>query len=221
MLVPLTRKKIEELFPIVATSDQYRYCWGKLPDFLRRLLISIGCVLLIFVLRLFLPRGLDILEFSLGIIAGLYWLWGPVFWASQRNLAIRKFEFGGFWRGQVLDVFITEETVGKEETVNKQGDLVVIENRERRLNLEVGDKYGFEAKLKVPLKRSHQSIRRGDIAEMIVLSNRPDLSRILKISDIYMSEYNVWVSDYPYTRRDTFRDVSRELGANNSRRFRS
>jgi len=48
----------------------------------------------------------------------------------------------GFFRGRVLDVFITEELIG-EETVNNKGDLVIVENRERRLNLEVGDETGL------------------------------------------------------------------------------
>ncbi|NES69969.1 MAG: phosphate ABC transporter permease, partial [Okeania sp. SIO2D1] len=40
MLVPLTRKTFEQLIPTVATSDQYKYYWGKFSDVLKRALIS-------------------------------------------------------------------------------------------------------------------------------------------------------------------------------------
>jgi hypothetical protein len=111
----------------------------------------------------------------------------------------------------VQDVFVTEALVGTEETVNQQGDLVIVENRERRLNLEVGDETGFYTKLQVPLKRDHRAIRPGDRAEMVVMSNVSDLSRIPQVSDIYLPDYDLWVSDYPYLRRDMFVEVSRRL----------
>jgi hypothetical protein len=212
MLIPLTRKKFEEVVPLVATGDQYRYYWGKLSDVLGRLLISFAGVVVVLIVRALLPEGFGIVIAILGCGAGLYWLWTPVYWATRRNLECRKYKYSGFWQGEVSEMFISEELIGKEETVNKQGELVIVENRERRLNLEVTDGTGFVADLQVPLQRSHRSIRRGDIAEMIVMSNRADLSRISKISDIYLSDYELWVSDYPYLRRDTFLEISRRLG---------
>jgi hypothetical protein len=211
MLIPLTRKKIEELIPVAATGDQYRYCWGKPPDILRRILISVVGVVGLFIVGVFLPQGFGLLEFIAGVTVGLYWLWSPIYLASRRNAEIRRYQYGGFWRGEVLDVFVTEELIGTEETVNKKGELVIVENRERRLNLEVGDESGFVIKVQVPLKRSHRAIRLGDIAEMVVVSNRPDLSRVAKVSDIYLSDYDLWVNDYPYLRRDAFLDVRQQL----------
>ncbi len=144
-------------------------------------------------------------------MGGLYWLWGPVLWASLRNAEYRKYQYSGFFRGRVLDVFITEELIGKEETVNNKGELVIVENRERRLNLEVGDETGFATELQVPLRRTHQAIAPGQVAEMVVLSNQADLSSITKLTDIYIPSQNVWVSDYPYLQRDVFLEVSRRI----------
>ena len=211
MLVPLTRQKFEVLVPRIATGAQYRYCWGKSSDFLRRLLISVVGVVVVWLLALVLDDGYNILVFSLGLIAALYWLWGPILWASLRNAEYRRYKYSGFFRGRVLDVFITEELIGKEETVNNKGDLVILENRERRLNLEVGDETGFTAELQVPLRRSHQGIAPNQIAEMVVLSNQSDLGRIAKVTDIYIPSRKLWMSDYPYLRRDLFVDVSRRL----------
>lgn len=210
MLVPLTRQKFEQLIPRIATGDQYRYCWGKFPDFLRRLLISVVSVVVIWILRIF-GEGFGTLLFPVGIITGMYWLWGPVLWASLRNAEYRKYPYSGFLRARVLDVFITEDLIGTEETVNNKGDLVIVENRERRLNVEIGDETDFFTEIQVPLRRSHQDIVPNQIAEMVVLSNQPDLSTISKVTDIYIPSRNIWVSDYPYLQKNVFLEVSRRL----------
>jgi len=123
----------------------------------------------------------------------------------------RKYSYSGFWQGRVLDVFVTDDVIGTEETVNSRGELVIVENRERRLNLEVSDESGFQSQLQVPIRREYRSIDVGMVAQMLVVSNKPDLSRIAKTSDIYIPSLNLWVSDYPYLRRDLFVEVSRKL----------
>lgn len=211
MLVPLTRETFEQLIPRIATGDQYRYVWGKFSIFLRRLLISVVAVVVVWLIRVILGESFGGLLFPIGTMGGFYWLWGPVLWASLRNAGYRKYKYGGFFRGRVLDVYITEELIGKEETVNNKGELVIVENRERRLNLEIGDETGFETEVQVPLKRTHQAIVPNQIAEMVVLSNLPDLSSIAQVTDVYIPSQNLWVSDYPYLQRNVFVEVSRRL----------
>ncbi len=70
----------------------------------------------------------------------------------------------------MLDLFVSEELIGEEQTVNNRGQLVLVENRERRLNIEVGDETGFTTQLQVPLRREHKAIALGQMAEMIVMS---------------------------------------------------
>ncbi|AFY66050.1 hypothetical protein GEI7407_1559 [Geitlerinema sp. PCC 7407] len=211
MLIPLTRKKFEDLVPLVASASQYRYFWGSLADILRRVLISIISVVVVGMIRLVIGENAELLMFTGGVFCGFYWLWGPIFWASRRNWEFRKYPYSGFWQGRVLDVFVSEELVGTEETVNKKGELVIVENRERRINLEVGDESGFETRIQVPLKRDHKAIRRGQVVELLVLSNRPDLSTITNLSDAYLPDRDVWVSDYPYVQRGLFVEVSRQI----------
>lgn len=153
MLIPVTRKTFEKLIPPVATGAQYVYCWGKLSNLLRRLLVSVVGILGVILISAFFNLGFEGFQLVVGIIVGLYWLWGPVLWASLRNAEYRKYGYSGFWQGEVLDVYVSEELIGQEETVNKQGELVIVENRERRLNLEVGDASGFTTLLQAPLKR--------------------------------------------------------------------
>lgn len=210
MLIPLTREKFEQLIPLLATGSQYKYSWGKPRDIILRLLISVGIPLVLYLLHFVLP-DFEGLFSVLGIIAGLYLLWGPILQSSLKNAECRRYKYSGFWRGEVLDIYVTDEVVGKQLTTNKRGELMVVEDRQKQLNLEIGDETGFSTEIPVPLRREHKAIRRGQIAEMIVMSNKPDLSRINKVSDIFIPDLDLWVSDYPYLRRDEFADISREL----------
>jgi hypothetical protein len=211
MLVPITRQKFEQIIPILATGPQYAYFWGKFPDVLQRLLISVVGIFVGWGLRYFLGSGFDGIFLLVAIVAGLYWLWGPVYWATLRNVEMRRYPYSGFWRGEVVDVYVTEELIGQEETVSNRGELVIVENRERRLNVDVEDESGFGTNLQVPLRRIHKGIARGQVAEMLVLSYQPDLRNIVKTSDIYIPSLNRYVSDYPYLQRDVFAQVSQRL----------
>ena len=212
MLKPLTREKLEQLIPLIATGQQYSYYWGKWSDLLNRLLISVVAIVVILILDLLFGGRGEALIFLLGGIAGLYWLWCPVYQASLRNAASRRFKYGGFWRGKVLDIYLTEELIGEEETVNQRGELVIVENRERWINLVLGDKTGFEVEVQAPLQRIYKNIKPGQTAELLVLSNQANLGRINKISDAYIPKCNLWVGQYPYIQRDVFMEVSRQLG---------
>jgi len=65
--------------------------------------------------------------------------------------------------------------------------------------------------LQVPLRRTHKALAPRQIAEMVVMSNRSDLSTISKVSDVYIPDLDLWVNDYPYLQRDAFAEVSRQL----------
>ncbi len=218
MLMPLTRETFERLVPLIATGTQYKYYWGKWQDFLRRLLVSFVALTITWLIGKFLGSGGESIKLIFDAIAGLYWLWCPVYLASIRNNRYRRLPYSGFWRGNVLDVYITEEVLNEEESVNKKGELVITENRERRINVEIGDKNGFRARVQSPIQRIYKEIRRGSPAEMMVFSKKTDLSRIEKISDVYLPQLNLWIGEYPCLRRDIFLEVSDELSGRQTNR---
>lgn len=219
MLIPITRKTFEQLIPVAATGSQYKYYWGKLPDVLRRLLVSVIGVVIMFFARLSaFGESLGILIFAIGIALGTYWLWAPILWASRRNFQYRRYPYSGFWKGRVLDVFVSDEAIATQERVSDRGELVIVENRERRLNLEVGDETGFYTQLQVPIRREYRSVDVGMVILTVVMSNRPDLSRIARVADLYIPRLNLWVSDYPYLRRDLFVEVAETLRSQRKRK---
>ena len=215
MLVPLTREAFEQLIPLVATGTQYSFYWGKWRDLLQRSFISLTILIITWVLgNLFGSEWLTI-KFVFYIISGSYWLWAPILWASIKNRSYRIYPYCGFWSGKVLDVFITEELIREEQTVNKFGELIVIENKKRLINIEVGDDKGFAAIVKMPVDRLLQVIKTGESAEMLVISKVPNLSRITKVTDVYLPRHNLWVGKYPYLRRDIFKQISKNLKIKN------
>ena len=211
MLVPLTRATFEQIIPLVATGPQYLYFSGKWQKIIKQLLISlVGVVTIWLVFNLF-GHGADGISLVLRIIAGLYWLWGPVYLASLRNLTYRRYPYSGFMRARVVDVYITEELIREEQSVNQRGELIIIENKERRINVEIEDETGFYTQAQAPLKRIHKVIKPGQIAECLVLSKKPNLNIINQVTDIYIPQHDLWIGTYPYLRRDVFKRVSMSL----------
>jgi len=218
MLVPLTRETCEQLIPLIATGSQYVFVWGQARDFLRRLLISLLIVVSIWLVGLAFGHGAQGVELICYIVGGLYWFWSPVYVASLRNRQYRRYPYGGFWRGQVLDIYITERLINEEQRANQLGELVIIENCERLINVEVGDQQGFTMTIQSPVKRLYKAIQPGQTAELLLLSKQPDLERIECFSDLYLPQLKLWVSDYPYLRRDIFQDISTKFGDRRVRR---
>ncbi len=211
MLVPLTRAKFEQLIPVIATGPQYRWAWGRPRDWVQKLLISVVGLVLLLLLSLAFEGFAQGLDLFFSIVVGLYWLWGPVYWASVKNARYRRYKYGGFWRGRILDIFISDDLIEEIESFNQRGELTIVENRERRINLEIGDETGFRTVVQAPLQRVHKLLASGQGVEGVVFSNQPDLSRIERFSDLYIPSQDLWVGEYPILQRDVLREVSANL----------
>lgn len=221
MLIPITPEKFDELIPLIASAEQYQYYWGKTEDFLRRALISFILVVAFFIIGAILGKGAEPIRLISQIIGGLYWFWSPIYSASVQNSRYRRFPYCCFWRGKILDIYLTEEVIRTQEDIDQLGRLLKVENRERRINIEVGDKEGYLARIQAPVQPIHRSLKPGQAVELLVLSNQRNLDRNLKVTDAYIPSLDLWVGLYPHVRRDVFWDVREQLryrygkGANN------
>ena len=74
--------------------------------------------------------------------------------------------------------------------------------------------------MQAPLKVEYKAIAAGQRVEMLVMSNRTDLSQIEDISEIFIPSREIWVNDYPYLRRDFFMEMSRRFRASPNGRSR-
>ncbi|MGY6528843.1 MAG: phosphate ABC transporter permease [Cyanobacterium sp.] len=211
MLIPLKKEALDDMVPAIATGTQYRYYWANFSTLLKNLFISLIGVLIFWLLGAIFGKGAQGISLILTVAAGLYWLWSPVYWASVRNSKYRRYQYVGFWRGRVLDVYVSEEVVNEASALNKLGKVIIVENLQKKINVEIGDKSGFRTTISSPLQRIHKVINRGQAVEGLLLSNDPDFMRIGKITDVYIPRHKLWVGEYPYIRRDIFLDVRKEL----------
>jgi hypothetical protein len=217
MITPLKRKKFDELIPAVPTADQYQYYWGKGQDLFRRILISVA---LLVVFTLIYNRVNDnspnsfvaLMVFVTAALGGMYWMLEPVLIAVGRNAKLRRLANCGFWQAEVLDVYLSEEVLSKQESVDNRGRLDVSYNTESFFNVELGDRTGFITTIRVPMRREYKRIAPKQVVCMLLFSNDRSFSRINKITtDAYIPKLNIWISDYPYLRRDLFLDLTRYM----------
>ncbi|AUC62146.1 hypothetical protein AA637_13760 [Cyanobacterium sp. HL-69] len=211
MLIPLRKEALDDMIPAIATGTQYAYYWANLSTLLKNLFISLIGVLIFLLLGAVFGEGFEGISLILIVTVGLYWLWGPVYWASVRNGKYRRYQYVGFWRGRVLDVYVSEEVVNESSALDKLGKVIIVENLQKKINVEIGDKSGFRTTISSPLQRIHKVINRGQAVEGLLLSNDPDFMRISKVTDIYIPRHKLWVGEYPYLRRDIFLDVRKQL----------
>ena len=211
MLIPLKQEAIDDLIPAVATGNQYAYYWANFATLLKNLFISLVGILAFWLLGKLFGKAGDGISLIFRVVAGLYWLWSPVYWASIRNAKFRRYNNIGFWRGRVLDVYLSEEVINEESAIDRLGRAIIVENRRRLFNIEIGDKSGFRATVTTPLKKTHKAVNRGQAVEGLLLSNDPDFMRIGQITDVYIPRHKLWLGDYPYIRKDIFIQIRKEL----------
>ena len=211
MLIPLKKEAIDDLIPTIATGSQYAHYWANFSTLLKNLFISLVGILVFWIVGSLFGKAGDGLSLIFRVIAGLYWLWSPIYWASMRNAKYRRYNYIGFWRGKILDVYLSEELIKEESAIDRLGRAIIVENRRRLFNIEIGDKSGFRTVITTPRKKSHKAINRGLAVEGLLLSNDPDFMRIGQITDVYVPRHKLWLGDYPYTRRDVFTQIRKEL----------
>jgi hypothetical protein len=219
MLTPLKRQKFDELIPIVPTSDQYQSYWGNANDLFRRILISVGMLVIFTLLYQRVTDGNNIsynfwglLLFLCAAMGGLYWMLAPVYQAGVRNSKLRQFAHSAFWIAEVNDSYLSQEISAKKQNFDQRGRLSVDYDTESFLNLELSDRDGYTTNLRMPMRKEYKRIRPGDIACLLLLSNDPSFNRVSKItSDAYLPQLRIWVGDYPYLRKDIFENLTRYI----------
>jgi len=217
MITPLKRKNFDELIPAVPTSEQYQYYWGDGQSVFRRVAISIASVIVFTLLYNRIhennPSSFAALAmFVCAALGGLYWMLEPVALASFRNAKLRRFAHCGFWQAEVLDVYVSQEVLARAEKVNSRGRMDVSYDAESFLNIELGDETEFVTTLRLPMKRELKRIKIQQTVYMLLFSNDRRFGQVSRqTSDAYIPQYNFWVGDYPYLRRDTFVDLTKYM----------
>jgi len=209
MLIPLKSGELSRLIPAVATGPQFQACSGDPRKLLQRVLISVigGVITLLISQTLAFNSRFSSLWLVAGVILLLYLLWGPIVEAGRRNAVLRRYPAAALFEGVVAHVFNREVVENKREQADRSGRLELVENRRTWVCLELEDEDGYLGQLRFPMEKKHQAIRRGMVVRCLVLSERPDFSRIGAISDGWLPQAKLWVGEYPYLLRPAFEDL--------------
>jgi hypothetical protein len=65
--------------------------------------------------------------------------------------------------------------------------------------------------------QNRQRAQPGDEAELVVVSDEPALQRFSAVREAYFPELGLWLSEYPFLERRTFRAVSDAVAAERER----
>jgi hypothetical protein len=143
----------------------------------------------------------------IGVVLGLYLLWGPILEAGRRNAVLRRYPSAALFEGVVGDLFTREVVEERREQSDQRGRLEMVENRRTWLCLDLEDEDGYLGRLRFPMDKAHQAIRRGMVVRLVVLSDRRDFSRVGALSDAWLPQAKLWVGEYPYLLRSAFEEL--------------
>jgi hypothetical protein len=143
----------------------------------------------------------------MGVVFALYILWGPILEASRRNASLRRYPAAALFEGEVAEVFQRDVVEDRREQADSSGRLELVENHRTWLCLELADEDGYLGRLRFPMEKKHQQIRRGMTVRALVLSERKDFSRIAALSDAWLPQAQLWVGEYPYLLRPAFEEL--------------
>jgi hypothetical protein len=213
MLLPLNREQLDQLIPPIPTSDQYNYYWGTGQDLFRRLLISAAIASIAWILHFrVIGTTWELVIFLVGSLGALYWLLVPVAIAARRNAQLRKYPYSALWYATIEDCYLSEEVSSKQEEVDDRGRLEVSYATESFINLELGDDDDRTLTFRAPLQRGYKRIEPDQAICLVIFAADPQFQRLSRFtSDAYIPKLRLWVSDYPYLRRDSFKDLVRRL----------
>jgi len=208
MLIPLNPDQLSRLIPAVATGPQFNACSREPRQLLQRVLIStIGAVISLLISQtLLFSSSLGPVFLVIGVVLGLYLLWGPILEAGRRNAVLRRYPSAALFEGEIGDLFTREVVEDRREQSDQSGRLEMVENRRTWLCLDLEDEDGYLGRLRFPMEKAHQVIRRGMVVRLVVLSDRRDFSRVGALSDAWLPQPKLWVGEYPYLLRSAFED---------------
>lgn len=208
MLIPLRPGELPRLIPAVATGPQFNACSGNPRKLLQRVLIAvIGGVLALLLSQSQFSSRWGPVWLVVGFVFLLYVLWGPIIEAGRRNATLRRYPAAAIFEGEVAEIEQREVVEERREQADNAGRLELVENTRTWVSLDLADEEGYLGRIRFPLEKKHQQIRRGMVVRVLVLSERNDFSRIGAISDAWLPQIKLWVGDYPYLLRPAFEEL--------------
>jgi hypothetical protein len=208
MLIPLRPDEFQRLIPAVASGPQFQVCSGGPGKVLQRVMIAaIGGVIALLIGQSMLNSRWYPFWLVTGFVFLLYVLWGPILEGSRRNARLRRYPSAALFEARIVDLATRELVEDRHEQANRRGALELVENRRTWVSVELEDEDGYLGRIRFPMEKKHQQLRRGLLVRGLALSERADFARIGALSDAWLPQLRLWVGDYPYLVRPLFEEL--------------
>ncbi|CAL5222015.1 g4305 [Coccomyxa viridis] len=196
-IVELRPEEAAAILPVAPTAEQIQFCSGDTSTLWQRLGIS----------ALLTLATLKTAALAAGSLT--FPLWYPSLRAALRNRSIKgKYRCIGLWRVAVMEVDVVAEY---EPRFQQPYQRATAGRGQRLLRLLVGDASGARSQLSVPYQKRYDAIRTGEPAEVLVLSKSREFESFKALKEVYLPECGVWVSDYPFLKREAYLECSLEI----------
>ncbi|GAB4817711.1 hypothetical protein N2152v2_004757 [Parachlorella kessleri] len=193
----LSPTEMDRVLPVVPFSNQAAYFSRGAVSSVQRWGASLAVTVLLSKVALLAATSLT------------FPLWYPWALAYNKNFSLRKqYKFAGLWRTQILEMEITGRPRPAFGEQVERGQLFTNMRMARFL---VGDPGGARTEMLLPYDSRFEGLREGDAAELIVLSNSPGFEKFKAVKDVYLPGPCLWLSEYPFTERAAFLEVSLEI----------
>ncbi|MEW5310367.1 MAG: hypothetical protein WDW38_002173 [Sanguina aurantia] len=137
----------------------------------------------------------------------LYPVWRPWIRAGIRNLQLfsTQFRYIGLWRTQLLDWEVLGVTPYPASLFSPKPPSSV--------RLVVGDPWdkGATVQLQLPYQPRVNGLMVGEPVELMVLGSHSGFNTFKAVSEVYLPEAGLWLSEYPMLNKDAFLQLSLEI----------
>lgn len=198
LLRPLSAAQIATLLPYAASSALAARQFGHPMDWSVRLTLSFTSAVCVF-------------SFSntLALLLSLFWLWGPALSAAFLSSQLRlRFPYAGVWRARVLALTPISRPFSPRSDTSLQELFQNLSPAPSALCVVIGDDSPARLQMEVPISDDYAMVEVGEPAEVLVLSDRPNLSRFKAMRDVYLPRIGVWISQNPCVERAPFEALS-------------
>lgn len=202
-LTPLTSQQLGLVLPWSGSGYRVSHEFGNPMDWVFRLSASLASTFCVF-------RH----SYTVAALASLFWLWGPMWFAALRSCQLRlRFPHAGVWQARVLAVGPTAQTLSRPSGTPGQDFFGNLSTSSSLFFLEIGDDSSARIQIDVPSSKQIAMLRVGELAELLVLSDRIDLSRFKAVRDIYFPRIGMWISQDPWLEKTKFETVSKSMSS--------
>merc|ERR1711976_30052 len=190
------KKKFKSILTLIPNRPQIQYYIEDFGSLLRQCGLSLGTSIVV--------SDLSLSRFSIPFFLILPML-VPLMMAFVRNLPLIQFNYIGVWKCTVLKVYEMQNKAKLHEANFLYSFVKRKINQKRYICFVFGDETGNETEIIVPWSEDYLSVRKGELAYLVILSKTKTIEEFRVIGEAYLHNRRIWISEYPFIKRTIFK----------------